>query len=59
VIVVTQKLPSGNTQTVYMNPDNIERVLPYNGGTTIQCVSGSSTEVVETPAEIYSRIGAN
>jgi hypothetical protein len=57
MIAVTQRLPTNNgSQRVYLNPDNIERVLPYLGGATVQTVSGADTDTVETPEQILALI---
>jgi len=55
MITVTQRLPSG-TQKIYINPDNIERILPWKGGALVNCVGGTETETVETPEQINSKI---
>ena len=56
MIQVTQKLPSGSTQKIFINSNNIERILPYQGGALINGTSGSETITVETPEQIVSKI---
>lgn len=56
MIAVAQRLPSGAIQRVYINPDNIERIIPFNGGALINGVGGSETQTVETPEQINSKI---
>lgn len=56
MISLNQRLPSGKTQEVFLNPDDIQRIIPWNGGSLITEVSGEETEVSETPQEINAKI---
>jgi len=51
-VQLTQKLPKGGTQPVFINTDNIERILPYDGGSIVNGVGGTETVVVETPERV-------
>jgi hypothetical protein len=59
MIAVTQKLPNNKSFTVYFNPDNIEKVMPWNNGALIIGVSGLDTETVETADEILKKMNGD
>jgi hypothetical protein len=52
MIAVQQKLPNGGTQTTYLNPDAIERMIPFEGGSMVNGMGGTQTMTVETPEQI-------
>ena len=45
MISVTQRLPDGSTQKIYINPDSIERILPWRAGAMIDGIGGTRTTV--------------
>jgi len=56
MISLNQRLRSGKTQEVFLNPDYIRRIIPWNGGSIITEVSGEEIEVSETPQDVNSKI---
>ena len=52
---VTQRLPDGGTIKIFINLDNIERIIPWKGGALINHVSGNETVIMETPEEIVAK----
>lgn len=55
MISLTQKTGAKQVKT-WVNPENIERILPMADGSTIIFVSGSYAGYEETPEEIAKKI---
>jgi hypothetical protein len=51
MVTVTQILPEGKTQSVVVNPANVEQVNPKESGSTLIMASGRLVDIKETMDE--------